>query len=184
LRTRRTEPYRASLARHHETFVKASSTQVHGVLVVIRGTGLLLRGASGTGKSDCALELIRRGHRLVADDVVEIRGDPVHHRLVGAPPAAIAGRLEVQDVGIIAVEPIFGTTALAPSHEVDAVVDLIAAAPEEHRRRHIDPPPPTRLLGHALPTYVIRGTEVTTVANRLEVIAGVLHAARSTPPSA
>ncbi|MGD2063645.1 MAG: hypothetical protein PVF51_08705 [Nitrospirota bacterium] len=158
--------------------MKVATTQVHGVLVAVHGIGLLLRGPSGTGKSGCALELIRRGHRLVADDVVEVHGDPVNQRLVGAPPATIAGRLEVQDVGIIEVKPLFGAAALAASHPIDAVVELAAATMGEHRRRH-EPAPTTLLLGHTLRTYAIRGTEVISVANRLEVIARMMRAARS-----
>jgi HPr kinase/phosphorylase len=164
--------------------VKATATQVHGVLVVVQGIGLLLRGESGMGKSDCALELIRRGHRLVADDVVEIRADGDGQPPVGSAPAAIAGQLEVQDVGIVEVSSLFGTGALIPSHGVDAVIDLIAAVPGSHRRRHLDPSSPTDLLGHNVPTYVLHGTEVTTVANRLEVIARMLRTARSRPAGA
>jgi HPr kinase/phosphorylase len=158
--------------------VTVASTQVHGVLAVIHGIGLLVRGGSGSGKSNCALELIRRGHHLVADDVVEIRSDAVHHYLVGTPPATLAGRLEVQDVGIIDVQAVFGASALAASHRIDAIIDLVAAVPGQPRRRNA-PPPPTRLLGHTLATYAIRVTEAATLANRLEVIAKILRATQA-----
>jgi HPr kinase/phosphorylase len=164
--------------------VKATATQVHGVLVVVQGVGLLLRGESGTGKSNCALELIRRGHRLVADDVVEIRHDPTRQRLVGSPPSPIAGRLEVQDVDIVDVSALFGTGAFAPSHQVDAIIDLMAAAPGNARQRRVDPPPQTHLLGHGLPTYIVQNDDVTTMANRLEVIARILGAAPTNPQGA
>lgn len=149
------------------------------MLVVVDGIGLLVRGKSGTGKSGCALELVRRGHRLVADDVVEIRDEAVHERLLGSPPAAIAGRLEVQDVGIVEVATLFGPDALAASHPVDVVIDLVPVASGKHRPRHVDLPSPAHLLGHTLPTYVVHGPDVTSVANRLEVIARTVRTARS-----
>jgi len=150
-------------------------SQVHGVLVTIDGIGLLLRGPSGTGKSECALELIRRGHRLVADDVVEIVVDSTVDGLVGAPPATLAGRLEVQEIGIVEVERLFGAQAVRARQRIDAVVDLAPPAPEDHRRRPVDPAPPVSLLGHSLPAYTLRAAGVTAVTNRLEIIAQLLR---------
>jgi len=150
-------------------------SQVHGVLVTVGGMGLLLRGPSGTGKSECALELIRRGHSLVADDVVEIADDAATEGLVGAPPAALAGRLEVQEIGVIDVERLFGTLAIRARQHIDAVVDLVPPGPEDHRRRPVDPAPPVALLGHTLPAYTLRATGVTAVSNRLEIIARLLR---------
>jgi len=148
---------------------------VHGVLVTIDGIGLLLRGPSGTGKSECALELIRRGHSLVADDVVEIAVDASADGLVGAPPAALAGRLEVQEIGVIEVEQLFGPLAIRARQRIDAVVDLVPPAPDDHRRRPVGTTPPVSVLGHSLPTYTLRAAGVTAVTNRLEIIARLLR---------
>ncbi len=92
--------------------------RVHGTCVAVAGSGVLLRGPSGSGKSDLALRLIDGGARLVADDQVTIEreGD----RLLTSPPAAIAGKLEVRGVGILSVEH----RAAVP---LVLVVDLVAA---------------------------------------------------------
>jgi len=145
------------------------------VLVTINGIGLLLRGPSGTGKSECALELLRRGHSLVADDVVEIAEDVTAEGLVGAPPATLAGRLEVQEIGVIDVERLFGALAIRARQHIDAVVDLVPPSPEDRRRRPVDPAPPVALFGHTLPSYTLRAVGVTAVSNRLEIIANLLR---------
>lgn len=76
--------------------------RIHGVCIDIGGTGVLIRGAPGSGKSDLALRLIDSGARLVADDQVEIR--PRDGAAVAAPPEALAGYLEVRGIGIVAVD--------------------------------------------------------------------------------
>lgn len=85
--------------------------RVHGVLVEIAGSGVLLVGPSGVGKSECALELVARGERLVADDAVELEreGD----QLVGRAVPAIAGHIEIRGLGILSVAELYGADALA-----------------------------------------------------------------------
>ncbi|WP_018921938.1 HPr(Ser) kinase/phosphatase [Salsuginibacillus kocurii] len=95
----------------------AKTTAIHGVLVDIYGIGVLLTGASGVGKSETALDLVRRGHRLVADDSVEIRqehGDT----LVGRAPELIKHLLEIRGLGIIDVMTLFGAGAVRPFKRV------------------------------------------------------------------
>ena len=91
----------------------------HGVLVEVRGVGVLLAGPSGAGKSECALELIARGNRLVADDAVDLsrEGD----RVVGRAAEAIGPHLEIRGLGILCVTDLYGPGAYAES----AVVDLV-----------------------------------------------------------
>ena len=156
--------------------VKPSANPVHGVLIAIGDVGLLLRGPSGTGKSECALALLLRGHCLVADDVVEVAEDPASGGLVGASPAALAGRIEVPEVGIIDVQRIFGGAALRARQRIDAVVDLVPPTSRDRRHRSVDPVASTSLRGHTLPAYALRATGVTALANRLEVIARLLQA--------
>ena len=156
--------------------VKSSANPVHGVLIAIGEIGLLLRGPSGTGKSECALELLRRGHRLVADDVVEITNDPAEGGLIGASPAAVAGRIEVPDVGIVEVQHVFGPAALRSRQRIHAVVDLVPPTGDDRRHRSVDPTPSIAFRGHTLPAYALRATGVTAMANRLEVIARLLQA--------
>ncbi|MDQ0298288.1 HPr kinase/phosphorylase [Salibacterium salarium] len=101
----------------------AKSTAVHGVLVDIYGIGVLLTGASGVGKSETALDLVRRGHRLVADDSVEIfqqHGDT----LVGSSPELIRHLLEIRGLGIIDVMTLFGAGAVRPFKRIGLTIHL------------------------------------------------------------
>ncbi len=96
---------------------------VHGVLVDVYGEGLLIMGESGIGKSEAALELVRRGHRLVADDVVEIRR--INEKtLIGSAPAITQYFLEVRGIGIIDVKNLFGVESIKSKQNVDIVIKL------------------------------------------------------------
>lgn len=88
----------------------APMTAVHGVLIDIYGIGVLITGSSGVGKSETALDLVRRGHRLVADDSVEIREE--HDGLIGRSPELIRHLLEIRGIGIINVMTLFGAGAV------------------------------------------------------------------------
>lgn len=89
----------------------APTTAVHGVLVDVYGVGVLITGKSGIGKSETALELVKRGHRLVADDNVEIRQED-YDTLIGNPPNLIEYLLEIRGLGIINVMTLFGAGAV------------------------------------------------------------------------
>ena len=89
----------------------APTTAIHGVLVDIYGVGVLITGKSGVGKSETALELVKRGHRLVADDCVEIRQED-EDTLVGNSPELIEHLLEIRGLGIINVMTLFGAGAV------------------------------------------------------------------------
>lgn len=103
----------------------APVTAVHGVLIDIYGIGVLITGSSGIGKSETALDLVRRGHRLVADDSVEIR--QAHDgALVGRPPELIRNLLEIRGLGIINVMSLFGAGAVRLFKRVALVVHLEA----------------------------------------------------------
>ncbi|MFH1824676.1 MAG: HPr(Ser) kinase/phosphatase [Candidatus Firestonebacteria bacterium] len=101
----------------------ASKITMHGVLMDIYGIGVLILGKSGIGKSECALELIKRGHRLVADDVVQIvkaSGD----RLVGFPKEFLRFFLEVRGLGIVNIKDLFGVGATRDRKRVEMVMFL------------------------------------------------------------
>lgn len=101
----------------------APTTAIHGVLVDIYGVGVLITGKSGVGKSETALELVKRGHRLVADDCVEIRQeDP--HTLVGNAPELIQHLLEIRGLGIINVMTLFGAGAIRNYKKISIVINL------------------------------------------------------------
>jgi HPr kinase/phosphorylase len=104
-------------------FKLAPTTAVHGVLVDIYGVGVLITGKSGVGKSEAALELVKRGHRLVADDCVEIRQEDTD-TLVGNAPDLIEHLLEIRGLGIINVMTLFGAGAVRSHKRITLVVNL------------------------------------------------------------
>jgi HPr kinase/phosphorylase len=95
----------------------------HGVLVDVYGEGILILGESGIGKSETAVELIKRGHQLVADDAVEIRRIN-QTRLVGEAPELIRHFIEIRGVGIVDVQSIFGMGNIKDSSSIDLVIQL------------------------------------------------------------
>ncbi|MGN1399907.1 MAG: HPr(Ser) kinase/phosphatase [Bacillus sp. (in: firmicutes)] len=101
----------------------APTTAVHGVLVDIYGVGVLITGKSGVGKSETALELVKRGHRLVADDCVEIRQED-QDTLVGSAPGLIEHLLEIRGLGIINVMTLFGAGAVRSHKRITLIIDL------------------------------------------------------------
>lgn len=98
-------------------------TTLHGVLVEVYGEGLLLLGDSGIGKSETAIELVKRGHRLIADDAVDIKKVSAK-TLVGSAPEMIRYFIELRGIGIIDVRRIFGMGSVKPTERVDLVVRL------------------------------------------------------------
>ena len=108
----------------------AESTILHGVLMEVHGLGVLLTGKSGIGKSELALELINRGHRLIADDAPEfarIGPDTVR----GHCPEVLRGFLEVRGLGVINVQKMFGDSAIKPSKNLRLIVQLKSAEDDE-----------------------------------------------------
>lgn len=95
----------------------------HGVLVEVYGEGILLLGESGVGKSETAIELVKRGHRLIADDAVEIRRIS-RETLIGTAPALIRYYMELRGIGVINARHIFGVGAVKPESNVDLVVNF------------------------------------------------------------
>ena len=129
------QKYGRTLLRTHHTSVEFTSMTIdylnhvlapiitrHGVLVDVYGEGVLIFGDSGIGKSETAIELIKRGHRLVADDAVEITR--IGSTLVGTAPELIRNYLEVRGVGVIDVEKLFGVGAVQDSTEIDMVIQF------------------------------------------------------------
>jgi len=98
--------------------------QLHGSLVEVMGTGVLILGPSGVGKSECVIELVRRGQRLVADDVVRLRTIGNGRRLLGWSPEHIRHYIEVRGLGLMSVSDLFGPEATLDECEVGFVVRL------------------------------------------------------------
>ncbi|MCL2565389.1 MAG: HPr(Ser) kinase/phosphatase [Defluviitaleaceae bacterium] len=101
----------------------APQINMHGVLVDIYGEGVLITGDSGIGKSEAALELVKRGHRLVADDAVEVKKVSAQ-TLIGTAPEVIRYFIELRGVGIIDVRQMFGVEAVKTIHNIDLVINL------------------------------------------------------------
>ena len=96
---------------------------IHGVLVDVYGEGILIMGESGIGKSEAALELVRRGHRLVTDDVVEIRKIN-EHMLVGTSPDITRYFIELRGIGLIDVKTLYGVECVKEKQQIDLVIKL------------------------------------------------------------
>jgi HPr kinase/phosphorylase len=132
----------------------APSTTIHGVLVDVYGIGVLISGSSGIGKSETALELIKRGHRLVADDAVEIR-QTEDHVLTGNAPELIRHLLEIRGVGIINVMTLFGAGAVRTFKKISLVVKLeIWQQEKQYDRLGLDEEM-TRIIDTDLPLVTI-----------------------------
>ena len=118
----KTSPFMASLIAFLNVQLAPRITR-HGVLVEVYGEGLLLLGDSGVGKSETAIELVKRGHRLIADDAVEIKRVSAKS-LVGEAPAIIRHYVELRGIGIVDVRRIFGMGAVKNTERIDLVINL------------------------------------------------------------
>jgi HPr kinase/phosphorylase len=110
------------------------TTSVHGVLIDVLGVGILLLGKSGIGKSEAALDLVLRGHRLVADDIVEIRKRPPDN-IYGSGSDIIKHHMEIRGLGIINIKDLFGISAVRDAKKIELVVELVEWNEEEEYDR-------------------------------------------------
>ena len=117
-----TSPFMAEIIRWLNVKL-APCISVHGVLVDVFGEGVLITGESGIGKSEAALELIKRGHRLVTDDVVEIR-KVSDETLIGTAPDITKHFIELRGIGIVDVKTLFGVSSVKDTQNIDLVIRL------------------------------------------------------------
>lgn len=101
----------------------APCISVHGVLMDVYGEGVMITGESGIGKSEAALELIKRGHRLVTDDVVELR-KVSDDTLIGSAPDITKNFIELRGIGIVDVKALFGVSSIKDTQQIDLVINL------------------------------------------------------------
>jgi HPr kinase/phosphorylase len=131
--TQKTTQFSSQLTNFLESML-APSTAIHGVLVEIYGIGVLIIGKSGVGKSETALELVKKGHRLVADDCVEIRQE-AEGLIIGSPPPLLEHLLEIRGIGIIDIMTLFGASAVRPFKRITLVVELELWDPKKNYDR-------------------------------------------------
>ena len=127
----------------------ASTSSIHGVLMDVFGVGVLILGKSGIGKSECALDLILRGHRLVADDMVYIQKRALN-ALIGSGFEIIQHHMEIRGLGIINIRSLFGVEAIRERKKIDLVLELM----EWDTSREYD------RLGFEEEKYTILGVEI------------------------
>lgn len=120
--TKKTSPFQAEVIRWLNVQL-APCISIHGVLVDVYGVGVLIRGESGIGKSELALELIKRGHRLVTDDAVEIR-KVSDDTLVGNAPSITKHLIELRGIGIIDIKSLYGVQSVKETQNIDLVITL------------------------------------------------------------
>lgn len=118
----KTSPFQAEVIRWLNVQL-APCISIHGVLVDVYGVGVLIMGESGIGKSEAALELIKRGHRLVTDDVVEIH-KVSDETLVGTAPSITKHMIELRGIGIVDVKMLFGVQSVKETQNIDLVITL------------------------------------------------------------
>lgn len=170
LRCQESTSYMASGLISYLKSALAPSITRHGVLVEVYGEGLLLVGESGIGKSEAAVELLKRGHRLIADDAVEIRKISATG-LSGTAPALIRNYIELRGIGVINVAKLFGMGAVKQANSIDLVINIVPWSNQAVYDRlgledkHID------ILGVRVPQITIPITPGRNLAVILEVAA-------------
>ena len=142
----------------------------HGVLVEVYGEGIFLTGDSGIGKSEAAVELLKRGHRLIADDAVEIKKISANS-LLGTAPELIRNYIELRGIGIINVAKLYGMGAVKLDNQIDLVVNIVPWNTQEAYDRLGLEDQHTEILGVKVPMYTIPITPGRNLAVILEVAA-------------
>jgi HPr kinase/phosphorylase len=151
----------------------------HATLVEVGGVGVILLGPSGIGKSECALELVRRGHRLVADDLVDIRLD-ADGRPVGRASPHIGHHMEIRGLGILSLPDLFGSQAVLDAKPVDLVCRLARPADDPAAFDRVGSDRPLLdVEGASVPCVTLPAHSAGTLATLVEVAARD-HALRAT----
>ncbi len=150
--------------------VLAPRVSRHGVLIEAYGEGVLITGESGIGKSEAALELVKRGHRLIADDAVEIQ-KVSSNSLVGTSPELIRNYIELRGIGIINVAKLFGIGAIKKDNEINLVINIVPWNTHENYDRLGLEDHYTEILGVNVPMYTIPLSPGRNLAMIIEVAA-------------
>ena len=142
----------------------------HGVMIEAYGEGILLIGDSGIGKSEAAIEMLKRGHRLIADDAVEIK-KMSEHTIIGTAPDLIRNYIELRGIGIINVAKLFGIGSIKQDNEINLVIKIVPWNTHEAYDRLGLEQKYTEILGVEVPMYTIPITPGRNLALIIEVAA-------------
>lgn len=146
--------------------------QFHAALVNVLGVGVLLRGDSAVGKSECALELVQRGHRLVADDVVQfelVAGEGGASTLIGRSPELIRHYMEIRGIGLLHIEDLYGPDSVLEQSRIGLVCELEPWNEEsDYERIGLERPRET-ILGVAIPSVRLPVRPARSMATLVEV---------------
>ncbi|MBI5529215.1 MAG: hypothetical protein HY897_23060 [Deltaproteobacteria bacterium] len=145
-------------------------TNVHGVFLDVSSVGILITGKSGIGKSECALDLVCRGHKLVADDAVKVRRTG-RKAIEGEGSGLVRHHMEIQGLGIVDIRELFGVAAVRDRKRIDLLIELVEwAAGAEYDRLGIDEKTRT-LLGVEVPALTLPVRPGRSIATIVEVAA-------------
>ena len=145
----------------------APSTSLHASLVEIYSVGVLILGQSGIGKSETTLELIKRGHKLIADDRVNIAY--VRDELIGESPELLSGMMEIRGIGVVDVKRIFGINSLIKKKKISYAINLIPFSPSDNYDRLGNDIKYYEILNHNLPLLNLPVSGARSMAELIEV---------------
>ncbi|TDW20565.1 Hpr(Ser) kinase/phosphatase [Breznakia blatticola] len=132
----------------------AKIDSLHGVLLNIYGKGVMIRGESGMGKSEVALDLVRRGHQLISDDLIDCY--LIHNEIIGYPPKLLEGFIELRGIGIINIRKLYGSSSTLPRKKVDFVIELTSwDNAQEYDRVGIEDQKYECILGIEIPKIIL-----------------------------
>lgn len=147
--------------------VLAPQTSIHGTFIEVFSKGVIIIGESGIGKSETALELIKKGHRLVSDDRVDV--SYIRGKLIGKTPDLLINMMEVRGVGIIDISKMFGINTIINTHDIDLFIKLVPLNPETTMDRLGNKSDYYELLGQKVPLLTIPVSGARSVGDIIEV---------------
>ena len=147
--------------------VLSPQTSIHGTLIEVFSMGVVIVGESGIGKSETALELIKKGHRLVSDDRVDV--SYIRGQLIGKTPDLLLNMMEVRGVGIIDISKMFGINTIINSHPIDLFIELVPLTPEVSMERLGNKTQYRTVLDQKIPMLTIPVSGARSVSDIIEV---------------
>ena len=147
--------------------VLSPQTSIHGTLIEVFSMGVVIVGESGIGKSETALELIKKGHRLVSDDRVDV--SYIRGQLIGKTPDLLLNMMEVRGVGIIDISKMFGINTIINSHPIDLFIKLVPLSPEVSMERLGNKTQYQTVLDQKIPMLTIPVSGARSVSDIIEV---------------